>query len=149
MEYIDWTINTQNQVNLGAARQSLVNEHRSLVARGEEKDVAIDSRLVGNCLLWAAWQMKARQQTRPPPLANSLLYCTLSYMPRDASDREDAQLLAKLLELRATVSLCRMWRQQGKTAEARPMLTGLYGWFTEGFATVDLQQAEALLDELT
>ena len=41
-----------------------------------------------------------------------------------------------------------MWRQQGKHAEARQLLAPLYGWFTEGFDTVDLQEAKTLLDEL-
>jgi predicted ATPase len=55
----------------------------------------------------------------------------------------------KSLELRATLSLARLWHQQGKTGEARHMLASVYGWFTEGFDTVDLQQAEALLQELS
>jgi class 3 adenylate cyclase/tetratricopeptide (TPR) repeat protein len=56
---------------------------------------------------------------------------------------------AKSLELRATVSLARLWQQQGKKAEARQMLAEIYGWFTEGFDTKDLQEAKALLAELT
>ena len=55
---------------------------------------------------------------------------------------------AKSLELRAVVSLSRLWQQQGKKAEARQMLTEIYGWFTEGFDTADLQEAKALLEEL-
>jgi predicted ATPase len=55
---------------------------------------------------------------------------------------------AKSLELRATTSLCRLWQQQGKQVEARQELMAIYGWFTEGFDTVDLQNAKALLDEL-
>ena len=47
------------------------------------------------------------------------------------------------------MSLSRLWQQQGKQEEARQMLTEIYGWFTEGFATQDLQEAKALLDELT
>jgi predicted ATPase len=56
---------------------------------------------------------------------------------------------AKSLELRAVMSLARLWRQQGKTAEARQMLAEIYGWFTEGFDTKDLQEAKELLDELS
>jgi predicted ATPase len=55
----------------------------------------------------------------------------------------------KSLELRATVSLCRLWQQQGKRNQARHMLTDIYDWFTEGFDTSDLQQAHALLQELS
>jgi len=56
---------------------------------------------------------------------------------------------AKALELRAAMSLGRLWQQQGKRAEARQMLAEVYGWFTEGFDTADLQEAKALLDALT
>jgi predicted ATPase len=52
---------------------------------------------------------------------------------------------AKLLELRAAMSLSRLSQQQGKPAEARALLTPIYGWFTEGFDTADLQDAKALL----
>jgi len=55
---------------------------------------------------------------------------------------------AKSLELRATVSLSRLWQHQGKKKEAHEMLAAIYGWFTEGFDTVDLQEARVLLAEL-
>jgi predicted ATPase len=55
---------------------------------------------------------------------------------------------AKSLELRAAMSLVRLWQQQGRRAEARDLLAPIYGWFTEGFDTADLQEAETLLDEL-
>jgi predicted ATPase len=58
------------------------------------------------------------------------------------------QQRAKALELRAAVSLARLWQQQGKQAEARALLAPLYGWFTEGFDTADLQDAKALLEAL-
>lgn len=58
------------------------------------------------------------------------------------------QQQAKSLELRATMSLARLWQQQGKRDEARQMLAEIYGWFTEGFDTRDLQEAKALLEEL-
>ncbi|HEV8718279.1 MAG TPA: AAA family ATPase [Candidatus Binatia bacterium] len=54
---------------------------------------------------------------------------------------------AKSLELRAAMSLGRLWQQQGRKAEARRMLAEIYGWFTEGFDTPDLQEARALLEE--
>jgi len=53
---------------------------------------------------------------------------------------------AKSLELRATMSLARLWQSQGKRAEAHQMLAEIYGWFTEGFDTKDLQEAKALLE---
>ena len=55
---------------------------------------------------------------------------------------------AKLWELRAATSLARLWRDQGKCAEARELLAPVYGWFTEGFDTVDVKDAGALLAEL-
>jgi predicted ATPase/DNA-binding winged helix-turn-helix (wHTH) protein len=55
---------------------------------------------------------------------------------------------AKSLELRAAVSLARLWQQQGKGAEAYQLLAEVYGWFTEGFDTADLQEARALLATL-
>jgi predicted ATPase len=55
---------------------------------------------------------------------------------------------AKMLELRAALRLGRLWQQQGKRVEARELLAPIYSWFTEGFATADLQEAKALLDEL-
>jgi TOMM system kinase/cyclase fusion protein len=56
---------------------------------------------------------------------------------------------AKSWELRAATSLSRLWQQQGKPAEARALLAPLYGWFTEGFDTADLQEAKALLEGLS
>jgi predicted ATPase len=55
---------------------------------------------------------------------------------------------AKSLELRATLSLARLWQQQGHQEEARTLLAPLYGWFTEGFDTADLQEAKTLLEAL-
>jgi len=55
---------------------------------------------------------------------------------------------ARALELRAAMSLARLWQQQGKRTEARELLAPIYGWFTEGFDTADLQEAKALLEEL-
>jgi predicted ATPase len=55
---------------------------------------------------------------------------------------------AKSWELRAAMSIARLWRDQGKRDEARELLAPVYGWFTEGFDTLDLKEAKALLDEL-
>ena len=58
------------------------------------------------------------------------------------------QQSAKFWELRAAISLARLWREQGKRYAARDLLTPTYGWFTEGFDTPVLKEAKALLDEL-
>jgi class 3 adenylate cyclase/predicted ATPase len=82
---------------------------------------------------------------------------TLSLSMHDAAAAEDSyrralavarQQQAKLWELRAATSMARLWRDQGKRGEARELLISVYGWFTEGFDTLDLKQAKALLDEL-
>ena len=56
---------------------------------------------------------------------------------------------AKSWELRATVSLCRLWQKQGKDEKARQILAEIYGWFSEGFDTPDLKEAKALLKVLS
>ena len=56
---------------------------------------------------------------------------------------------AKSLELRAAMSLGRLWQRQGKCEAARELLAPIYGWFTEGFDTADLQEAKGLLKALS
>jgi hypothetical protein len=56
---------------------------------------------------------------------------------------------AKSLELRASTSLARLWQQQGNRYEGHQMLSDIYSWFTEGFDTKDLQEAKALIEELS
>jgi predicted ATPase len=56
---------------------------------------------------------------------------------------------AKSSELRAAMSMARLWRDQGKRDDARDLLAPVYGWFTEGFDTLDLKEAKVLLDELS
>ena len=58
------------------------------------------------------------------------------------------QQQAKSWELRAAMSMARLWRDQGKPQQARELLAPVYGWFTEGFDTLDLKEAKALLDIL-
>ena len=58
------------------------------------------------------------------------------------------QQSTKSWELRASTSLARLWQSQGKRKEAHKLLAEIYGWFTEGFDTKDLQEAKALLEEL-
>jgi predicted ATPase len=63
-------------------------------------------------------------------------------------DRRRPGQQARSPELRAATSLARLWRDQGKRAQAHDLLAPIYGWFTEGFDTADLKDAKALLDEL-
>jgi predicted ATPase len=58
------------------------------------------------------------------------------------------QQQAKSLELRAAMSMARLWRDQGKRQQAHDLLAPVYGWFTEGFDTLDLKEAEAVLEQL-
>jgi class 3 adenylate cyclase/predicted ATPase len=74
---------------------------------------------------------------------------------RDAAEQSFQEALrgashpqAKFLALRASTSLARLWNDKGKRAEARDLLAPAYGWFTEGFDTLDLKEAKALLDTL-
>jgi predicted ATPase len=59
------------------------------------------------------------------------------------------QQQAKSWELRAAMSMARLWRDQGKRQQAHDLLAPVYGWFTEDFDTLDLKEAKALLDQLT
>ena len=85
-------------------------------------------------------------------LRGDLLAQTGERMAAEASYREALALArqqsAKLWELRAATSLARLWRKQGRPGEARDLLAPVHGWFTEGFDTVDLKEAAALLAEL-
>ena len=78
-----------------------------------------------------------------------------SVVDRDAAEAALSEAIevargqtARLLELRAAMSMARLWRDQGKRDEARELLAPVYGWFTEGFDTRDLKEAKALLEEL-
>jgi predicted ATPase len=82
---------------------------------------------------------------------------TLTSPERDAAEAEEyfERALAvaraqqtKSWELRAALSLARLWRDQGKPQQARELLAPVYGWFTQGFNTLDLKRAKALLDEI-
>jgi predicted ATPase len=69
-----------------------------------------------------------------------------TYFERASADARQQQ--AKSWELRASISLTRLWRDQGKVQQARELLAPVYGWFTEGFDTRDLKEAKALLNAL-
>ena len=111
--------------------QALAEAH-TLVEQHEERWLEAEIyRLWGVLLL--------RQPETPPAEAETWLQRAL-----DVACRQEA----KSLELRAAMSLARLWQQQGKRAEAHELLAPIYGWFTEGFDTADLKDAKALLNEL-
>jgi predicted ATPase len=111
--------------------QALAEAH-TLVEQLEERWwEAKVSRLRGVVLL--------RQMGTPQAKAETWLQPAL-----DVARRQEA----KALELRAAMSLSRLWQQQGKRAAARELLAPIYGWFTEGFDTPDLQEAKALSEAL-
>jgi predicted ATPase len=67
---------------------------------------------------------------------------------QQAFDLADKQQ-SKSLQLRAAISLSRLWNKQDKKAEAHKLLTEIYDWFSEGFGTADLKEAKALVDDLS
>ena len=81
-------------------------------------------------------------------MARARASCRAGSPPAEILARIVDRVGARSFELRAATSLARLWRDQGKRAEARDLLAPVYGWFTEGFATRDLQAAKALLDDL-
>jgi predicted ATPase len=112
--------------------QALAEAH-TFVEQHEERWWEVEvARLRGVLLL--------RQTGTPQEEAETWLQRAL-----DVARRQEA----KSLELRAAMSLARLWQQQGKRTAAYDLLAPIYGWFTEGFDTVDLQEAKALLDELS
>ena len=87
----------------------------------------------------ACWGRKAKVKSQNFTEAEECLHRAL-----DIARAQEA----KSLELRAAISLARLWRDQGKRVAARDLLAPLYAWFTEGFDTGDLVDAKALLEEL-
>ena len=82
----------------------------------------------------------------------ALLALTGDWIAAQASFHEAIALAqrqsAKFFELRAALDLARLWRDQGKPQQTRELLAPVHGWFTEGFDTLDLKEAKALLDRL-
>src|SRR5262249_27369161 len=91
-------------------------------------------RASGRLRLWSRQAAIRRRPGRPPA----------SHRAPPAPPRRGA----RWWELRAAMSLARLWQQQGKPAEAYALLAPVYGWFTEGFDTADLQEARGLLEAL-
>jgi predicted ATPase len=112
-------------------RRLLAEARTAFEASGRGDLLAETYRLQGDLLL--------RQATPDVAQAEACFHHALALARRQQ---------AKSWELRAAMSLARLWRQQGKCAEAYDLLAPIYGWFTESFDTVDLQEAKALLEEL-
>jgi predicted ATPase len=86
----------------------------------------------------------SRRWRRCTPWARPLLcHPDCSWFPRNLTEQQ-----AKFWELRAAISIARLWRDQSKRDAACALLAPVYGWFTEGFDTLDLKEAKTLLDEL-
>jgi predicted ATPase len=111
--------------------RALAEAHTQMEQHEERVWEAELCRLRGVMLLRQTWTPQAEAET---------------WLQRamDVARRQEA----KSLELRAAMSLSRLWRRQGKRDEARRLLAPIYSWFTEGFDTADLQEAKALLEEL-
>jgi predicted ATPase len=125
------TLLAEVSVQLGHTEDGLqaLAEAHTLVEKHEERCWEAEvCRLRGVLLL--------RQPVPQPEEAETWLQRAL-----DVARRQEA----KSLELRAAMSLSRLWQRQGKQAEARALLAPVYDWFTEGFDTADLQEARALL----
>jgi predicted ATPase len=134
----------QDQEGLTALAEALAMADRT----GERLHVAELYRLQGTLTLQSNIQYLQSNITTLQPLTPN---------PQAEAEAEECfwkaieiarQQQAKSLELRAAVSLSRLWQHQGKRAEAHALLAPIYGWFTEGFDTADLQEAKALLEEL-
>ncbi len=126
------TLLAESQAKNGATQEALrsLEEAESVIAAGGER--------------WAEsviWRMKAdiHRSLSADGEATTALHHAIEIA------REQG---AKILELRAATSLARLWRDQGKGEQGRDLLAPLYRWFTEGFDTPDLKDANALLDEL-
>ena len=91
-------------------------------------------------------QDKSQDTDPQPPTPNPLAEAEACFLKAIEIARKQQ---AKSLELRAVMSLSRLWQSQGKQDDARQRLAEIYGWFTEGFDTKDLQEAKALLESLT
>jgi predicted ATPase/class 3 adenylate cyclase len=117
----------------GSADRGLaaIAEAKEIIARTDEHMWGSEISRIEGQLLW--------RQGAPPPDVESLFQAAL------ATARKQN---AKSFELRAAVSLARLWRDQGRNHQARDLLAPIYGWFSEGFTTADLMDANVLLDEL-
>jgi predicted ATPase len=132
---------TQDLANLAAAYWKAGQAKKGLTVLAE----ALDAAKKTGARLWEAELYRLRgelllaQTSENQGVAESCFKRALEFTQRQQT---------KSWELRAAISLSRLWQLQGKKEEARDLLSGTYSWFTEGFDTADLKDAKALLDEL-
>ena len=117
--------------NFDAARQAIQDAMTTIQTTGERWIEAEVNRVAGEIALLSPEPEKAKAE---------------GYFDRALEIARKQQ--AKSWELRAAMSMARLWRGQGKPQQARELLAPVYGWFTEGFDTLDLKEAKALLEEL-
>ncbi len=131
--YLAWLAEAYRQGGQTEEGLRVLAEALALVNAGDEcRHEAELYRLKGQLLL--------AHSTEPPTEVEACFQQALAVARRQQ---------AKSLELRAAMSLARLWQQQGKQSAARELLAPVYGWFTEGFDTADLQEARVLLEALT
>jgi hypothetical protein len=92
------------------------------------------------------WRLETSPVSPKPQVSKAMEAAEECFLKAIAIARKQE---AKSLELRAVISLSLLWQQQRKRPEAHHLLAAIYGWFTEGFDTKDLQEAKALLEELS
>jgi predicted ATPase len=130
--YLPWLALAHTQLRKSDEAWLYISEALSLIEesdqRGSEAEV---HRVAGEILLTSAMRDEKRGE---------------EYFAHALAVARHQQ--AKSWELRAAMSLARLWRDQGKVREARELLAPVYVWFTEGFDTRDLKEAKALLEEL-
>jgi predicted ATPase len=136
-----WQLARQYQLTLVAEVLDRAGEHDNALAMLAEAEAAI--RVGGD--RW--WEPEVHRQKGLILLSQNRVADGESAFQTSLTVARAQQ--AKSLELRAAMSLARLWGEQGRRVEARALLAPVYGWFTEGFDTADLKEAKALLDELT
>ncbi len=130
--YLPWLALTYAQLGKSDEAWCCITEALTLIERSDQRITEAEvSRVAGEIAL------------KSPDLATAVAE---SYFEQALAVARQQQ--AKSWELRAAMSLARLWRDQGKVQEARELLAPVYGWFTEGFDTRDLKEAKALLEQL-
>jgi predicted ATPase len=148
--YLAWLAEAQAKAAQGDEGLAVLAEAIATVSEtGERINEAELYRLKGELTLQQQSKVQSRKSKVPSPQ-----HPTPSTQAEAEACFHQAVEIARRqgaisLELRAVMSLARLWQKQGKGTAARQMLADIYGWFTEGLATADLKEAQALLAELS